>query len=185
MKEMHYKNKLQLKSFVSGITFFFKRDFILVAKKSYIEIILTNLVICICLDYFQFAFSFIYRISVLIHMLSVMFFYAVIMRKSSKTNKFTDLQKSEINSEYLTQVWSKRNQMVIKILLILIPYFIQLYFQLNIQLFTFEPILAATSNETMQGCIMYLIAALLIYFAYQSQLFKIAYENKMREFELY
>lgn len=185
MKDMHYTNKLQLKSFISGIAFFIKRDFILVAKKSYLEIIFINLLICVCLDCFQFAFSFIYRISVLIHMVSVMFLYVVIMRKSSKTNKFTDLQKSKINSEYLTQIWSKRNQMVIRILLILIPYFIQLYFQLNIQLFTFEPTLAATSNETMQGCVMYLIAALLIYFAYQSQLFKIAYENKMRECELY
>ena len=179
VKNIQNKNKLQMKSLVSNVKFFFIRDFMFVIKESYIGIIVFNLIIHVCLGYFQSIFSTIYRVSILFFILSVMILYVVLFSKSSKTNEFTELQKSKINSEALAQTWSKWNQVVVKILLMLVSYFIQLYFQLNFKLFNIEPALAMASHEMMQGCFMFLLAAMMTYFAYQSQLFKIAYENKM------
>lgn len=179
MKNVQNKNKLQVKSLVSNVKFFFIRDFMFVIKESYIGIIVFNFIIHVCLGCFQSVFSTIYRVSVLFFILAVMILYVVLFSKSSKTNKFTELQKSKINSEALTQTWSKLNQIVVKILLMLVSYFIQLYFQLKFKLFNVEPALAVASSQMMQGCFMFLLAAMMTYFAYQSQLFRIAYENKM------
>ncbi|MBY0245116.1 MAG: hypothetical protein K2Q03_06665 [Sphingobacteriaceae bacterium] len=179
MKNSYSKNKLQIKSFLNNVKFFFIRDLVFVIREFYLHFIAFNIILSIFLDYFKSEFSVIYSGSLLLFMLSIIILCIMLFLKTSKANKFTDLQISEINSETLTNTWSKINQIVIKILLMLIAYFVQLYFQLNVKLFYVEPVLAVASFEVMKGCFMYVLAVMLTYFTYQSRLFLIAYESKI------
>ena len=179
IRHSYNKNKLSIKSFFNNVKFFIIRDFIFLMKEWFLYFVALNIIIFICLNHFISVFSEIYRSSVLLFMLAICFLCILLFLKTSKVNKLTCLQISKINSETLASDWSKINKIVIMVLLAFISYFTQLYFLLNFKLFNVEPILAKASFEVMQGCFMYVVAAMIIYFAYQSRLFLIAYENKI------